>query len=96
VDAVIAALQGRAPTSRQVMLDCSHGNSNKDYRRQSQVFREVVSDVRSGRRGVLGLMLESNLVEGRQAIGPSLAYGQSITDGCIGWDETRELLLAGP
>lgn len=92
VSAVVETLDHYPVASRPVMIDCSHGNSNKDYRRQAGVFRDVRAAVANGQRGVLGLMLESNLVEGRQAMGPELVYGQSITDGCIGWEETEELL----
>lgn len=81
-----------APGARQIMVDCSHGNSNKDFRKQSNVFRDVLKMWRDGERSVLGMMLESNLVEGRQDIGPNMVVGQSITDGCINFDETAKLL----
>ncbi len=76
------------------MIDCSHANSNKDYRRQALVCRDVASQLRCGNRNIIGVMLESNLVEGAQKLenGSPLVYGQSITDACIGWDETHELL----
>ena len=74
------------------MIDCSHGNSGKDYREQPRVFREVVERWRAGERQLLGVMLESHLVEGRQSGGAAMTYGQSITDGCIGWDDTERLL----
>jgi 3-deoxy-7-phosphoheptulonate synthase len=82
-----------------LLVDCSHANSQKDYTRQSQVFRSVVQQRtadRGGNRSILGVMLESNLVAGAQKlIDPGkLVYGQSITDACIGFDQTRELLLA--
>ena len=92
VNAVVGALAGYPPGVRPVMVDCSHGNSNKDYQRQSAVFRDVLTAISNGQRGVLGVMLESHLVEGRQPMGPDLVYGQSITDGCIGWEETEGLL----
>jgi 3-deoxy-7-phosphoheptulonate synthase len=94
VSAVVSALEGLPAGTRPVMVDCSHGNSNKDYRRQAAVFRDVRNAIAGGQRGVLGLMLESHLVEGRQPMGPGLAYGQSITDACIGWEETAGLLSA--
>ena len=80
--------------ARPIMVDCSHGNSGKDHRRQVQVAREVLSQFREGRRSIMGLMLESNLNPGSQTWkqGESLAYGVSITDACIGWDETGDLL----
>lgn len=80
----------------RLMIDCSHGNSEKDYRRQAIVFRDVTSQRREGNSTIIGCMLESHLNPGNQKLGddPSqLKYGVSITDSCIGWDET-ELLLA--
>jgi 3-deoxy-7-phosphoheptulonate synthase len=84
--------------ARPVMVDCSHGNSSKDYRRQSLVAREVLETFRGGEHRVMGLLIESNLAEGRQDwTSGSLRRGVSITDACIGWDETAGLLqeLAG-
>jgi 3-deoxy-7-phosphoheptulonate synthase len=77
-----------------VMIDCSHANSKKDHKRQSLVCREVMSQIAAGERRIVGVMLESNLVAGAQkpAAPKSLVYGQSITDACIGWDETLVLL----
>ncbi len=82
-------------TCRPVMIDCSHGNSAKDYRRQSHVIENVLAQVQPGRHHILGFMLESNLREGRQdwVKGKQLEYGVSITDACIGWEETEHLLL---
>ena len=79
----------------RVMIDCSHGNSRKDFRRQAEVVAEVVRQIRGGSKSVMGIMLESNLVEGSQdhIEGQQLTYGQSITDSCISIDETRKLLL---
>ena len=78
----------------RVMVDCSHANSNKDYRRQPLVCRDVAGQIARGGSHILGVMLESNLVAGAQKIveGQPLVYGQSITDACIGWDETIVLL----
>jgi 3-deoxy-7-phosphoheptulonate synthase len=78
----------------QVMIDCSHANSNKDYTRQSAVCRDVAGQIAGGDQRIIGVMLESNLVEGAQKLlpGKDLVYGQSITDACIGWDETRVAL----
>ncbi len=77
-----------------VMIDCSHANSNKDFRRQALVCRDVAGQIATGDRHIIGMMLESNLVAGAQSLvpGQSLVYGQSITDACIGWDETLQLL----
>jgi len=83
----------------QVMIDCSHANSNKDYTRQAFVCRDVGRQIANGGRNILGVMLESNIIAGAQKLieGQPLVYGQSITDACIGWDETLLLLreLAG-
>ena len=77
-----------------VMVDCSHANSGKDHTRQAAVCRELATQIAGGNNQVLGVMLESNLVAGAQKLEPGkpLVYGQSITDACIGWDETLELL----
>ena len=78
----------------RVMIDCSHANSNKDYTRQALVCRDVIGQIAAGNQHIIGVMLESNLVAGAQKLvpGKSLVYGQSITDACIGWDETLQLL----
>lgn len=88
-----ADLVGDEEVSRPVMVDCSHGNSSKDYRRQGPVARDVLATFTGGEGRVMGLLLESNLDEGRQdwAAG-DLRRGVSITDACIGWEETSELL----
>jgi 3-deoxy-7-phosphoheptulonate synthase len=77
-----------------VMVDCSHANSGKDPARQPDVLRDVAARVARGDRSVFGLMLESFLVQGRQdtAPGKSLVYGQSVTDACLGWDQTEPLV----
>jgi 3-deoxy-7-phosphoheptulonate synthase len=77
-----------------VMIDCSHANSNKDHARQTGVCRDVAAQIDAGDRRIIGVMLESNLVAGAQKLvaGQPLVYGQSITDGCIAWDETAGLL----
>ncbi len=78
----------------QLMIDCSHANSFKDYTKQATVLRDVAGQIAQGEQRIIGLMLESHLVAGRQDIKPEqpLQYGQSITDACIGWTETAELL----
>jgi 3-deoxy-7-phosphoheptulonate synthase len=79
---------------RSLMVDCSHGNSMKDYTRQGEAVRDLARRIAGGSDEIFGLMIESNLVEGRQnlAVPEQLNYGQSITDACIGWDETETLL----
>ena len=79
---------------RNVVIDCSHANSNKDHKRQPIVFREVIRQRTAGNTGVIGLMLESHLNEGNQSLGnpADLQYGVSITDACINWETTETLL----
>ncbi|TME91780.1 MAG: 3-deoxy-7-phosphoheptulonate synthase [Chloroflexi bacterium] len=83
-----------AGVGQRIMVDASHGNSERDHQRQPTVAREVAAQVSDGERGIFGLMLESFLVAGRQELSDpaKLTYGQSITDACIGWDETDRLL----
>ena len=79
----------------RLMVDCSHANSNKDYRRQGEVLRAVAAQVQKGSTHVMGVMLESHLVEGNQKISAdrsALTYGQSVTDACISIESTAELL----
>jgi 3-deoxy-7-phosphoheptulonate synthase len=78
----------------QLMVDCSHANSNKDYRRQIDVCHNVAEQLRQGENKIIGVMVESHLKEGRQDVvaGQSLNYGQSVTDACISWDSTDTLL----
>ena len=81
-----------------LMIDCSHANSEKDYTRQAHVWCDAVEQRAAGNTQIIGLMLESNLVEGNQKLSTDLSqlkYGISITDGCIGWDQTAQLLLDG-
>lgn len=82
-------------SSRPVMVDCSHGNSTKDHKRQLNVAEDVLRQLQSGQRRIMGMMIESNLREGQQkwVAGKKLDYGISITDACIGWEETQRLLL---
>ena len=89
--------QGLRP---RVMIDCSHDNSSKDHHKQPLVARDVAAQVASGEKGIVGLMIESFLIEGRQDLPRSeggidrerLVYGQSITDACVGWETTVTLL----
>ncbi len=78
---------------RLLLIDCSHGNSNKDFSRQGLVFRDVISQIQAGENRILGTMLESHLNAGRQDPQQKpLKHGVSITDGCIDWQETEALL----
>lgn len=79
----------------RVLVDCSHANSGKDPARQPLVAAELAERIAGGEAGLLGLMMESHLVAGRQDPAPggrNLTYGQSITDACLGWEETATTL----
>ncbi|MGH8460427.1 MAG: 3-deoxy-7-phosphoheptulonate synthase [Stenotrophobium sp.] len=93
VDAACATL-GKAGLKPLVMIDFSHANSSKQHRRQIVVGHDVGSQIAGGDARIIGVMIESNLVEGRQDIGArdKMVYGQSVTDACIHWDDTAELL----
>ena len=99
VQKTLAALRDAGLPPR-LMVDASHGNSEKDYRRQPLVVRDVAAQVAQGEAGIIGMMMESFLVDGRQDLTDptKLVYGQSITDGCMGWEATvpvlRELAAA--
>ncbi|HEU5323452.1 MAG TPA: 3-deoxy-7-phosphoheptulonate synthase [Methylomirabilota bacterium] len=98
VQKALAALRdaGLAP---RLMIDTSHGNSDKDYRRQPLVAGEIAAQVAQGEPGIFGVMMESFLVDGRQDLADParLVYGQSVTDACMGWEMTVPVLreLAG-
>ncbi len=94
IEACVAALD-KAGLPSAVMVDCSHGNSAKDAARQPGVAREVVAQRAAGQNALIGIMLESNLEFGNQALGDDvskLRYGVSITDACIDWETTAALL----
>jgi 3-deoxy-7-phosphoheptulonate synthase len=79
----------------RLLIDCSHGNSAKDWRRQPEVAADIARQIEAGSPAIAGVLLESHLVEGRQDIvkgRDGLRYGQSVTDGCIGWDATVGVL----
>ena len=93
VQKALAALRD-AGLSARLMVDTSHGNSDKDHRRQPLVAREVAAQVAQGETGIVGLMMESFLVDGRQDLADRarLVYGQSVTDACLGWEATVPVL----
>ena len=98
VDKVCASL-AESSLSQMLMIDCSHANSSKDYTKQKQVACDIAGQVSAGDARIMGVMIESHLNEGRQehTPGKALAYGQSITDACLGWQdsvETLEILAA--
>ena len=78
-----------------LIIDCSHANSNKDHTLQRVALLDVAGQIRNGTTLIAGIMLESFLSAGRQEIDDpaTLKYGVSVTDKCIGWDETEELIL---
>ena len=90
---VIAGLTAKKLTPR-LMVDCSHGNSQKDHSKQPIVAGDVANQVSQGGTNIFGLMVESHINEGRQNLkaGEELNYGQSITDACLGWENTQSLL----
>ena len=88
------ALLRKAGLPERLIVDCSHGNSGKDHRRQPLVADDIAQQLEAGRRGISGVMLESFLLPGRQDLTPTaeLTYGQSVTDACMGWDTTVQVL----
>ncbi|WP_318414234.1 3-deoxy-7-phosphoheptulonate synthase [Photobacterium leiognathi] len=81
--------------SPALMVDCSHANSRKDYRRQPLVAEDVIHQIREGNKSIIGLMIESHLNEGNQSADiprDEMKYGVSITDACISWETTEQLL----
>jgi 3-deoxy-7-phosphoheptulonate synthase len=89
-----AAKMKRAGIAPRILIDYSHANSSKDYRRQALVCHDVATQIAGGDKRILGVMIESNLVAGAQPLVPGqpLVYGQSITDGCVNWAETHAML----
>jgi len=84
----------KAGLRQRIMIDCAHANSSKAYRRQTAVARDIAAQVTAGDNRIIGVMIESNLVAGAQKLDDParLTYGQSITDACIGWDDTVSML----
>lgn len=81
--------------SANIVVDCSHANSYKNPELQPLVIADVVNQVRLGNRSLVGVMIESNIVAGKQSIPEDLSqlkYGCSVTDGCIGWDTTEKMI----
>ena len=93
VQKTLAALRDAALPPR-LMVDTSHGNSDKDYLRQAVVARDLAAQIAQGEAGIAGVMMESFLVDGRQDLKDKkhLVYGQSITDACMGWEMTVPVL----
>ena len=93
--AEVSGMMEKAGLLPSIMIDCSHGNSNKDHRNQPAVASDVASQIHAGNQAITGVMIESHLVEGRQDVKPgqALTYGQSITDACLGWEETKAVFV---
>lgn len=94
-EASVAEAKEKLPAGKTIMVDCSHGNSNKDYRNQPKVCTEVARQVANGEKAITGLMIESNINEGNQKIPADLSqlkYGVSVTDACVNWATTETML----
>ena len=96
VNAALTALR-EARLPERVIIDCSHGNSGKDHTRQPVVAADIADQLAAGQRGIVGVMLESFLADGKQSLGieggtGELTYGQSVTDACLGWESTVPVL----
>lgn len=86
----------KAGLAANIMVDCSHGNSFKDHKKQALVLKDCIAQITGGNSSIVGLMLESHLHEGKQALSEDLSklkYGVSVTDACISWEETESLIL---
>ena len=93
--AVVDAELAKRGLRRAIVVDCSHANSNKDHRLQPLVLDNVVEQVAEGQRSIVGVMVESNLVEGKQSIPKDLKllkHGVSVTDACVGWETTEQMV----
>lgn len=97
-ESIAAAIAGltKQGLPENLMVDCSHGNSNKDYRNQPLVVKAIADQIEAGSRAISSVMIESNLIEGNQSLGEGdlgkLTRGQSVTDACISWETTEEVL----
>jgi len=92
--AIACAELAKAGLPERLMIDCSHANAAKQYKRQLDVARDIAGQLHKGERRIVGVMVESHLVEGRQdaAPGERLTFGKSITDACLGWEDSAALL----
>ncbi|MGK0256655.1 MAG: 3-deoxy-7-phosphoheptulonate synthase [Candidatus Azotimanducaceae bacterium] len=91
----VAAAEGALTAigaTASVMVDCSHANSSKDHNRQTAVLEDIGQQIGAGNSAISGVMVESNLNAGNQALGQNLAYGVSVTDACVGWEQTEQML----
>ena len=74
------------------MVDCSHGNSLKNHKNQEGVLKYIINEVKNKRSSIIGVMIESNINEGKQKLGSKLLYGVSITDSCLSFSETSRII----
>ena len=91
VENTLTALK-EAEVNESIMIDASHGNSQKKFKQQIPVIQSISEQIAEGNENIKGVMIESHLNEGNQKIGDSLNYGQSITDACMGWEDTISCL----
>ena len=91
VEATLTALR-EADVNESIMIDASHGNSQKKFKQQIPVIENISEQIKLGDKNIKGIMIESHLNEGNQKISDNLTYGQSITDACMGWEDTIKCL----
>ena len=91
VEATLTALR-EADVNESIMIDASHGNSQKKFKQQIPVIENISEQIKHGDKNIKGIMIESHLNEGNQKISDNLKYGQSITDACMGWEDTINCL----
>jgi 3-deoxy-7-phosphoheptulonate synthase len=94
IESVVKMLQENSLLD-SVMVDCSHGNSSKDHTKQEGVLKNLIEQIKSGSKHIKAVMIESNLYEGNQSIPEDksqLKYGVSVTDKCIGWQDTERII----
>ena len=91
VESTLTALK-EAEINESIMIDASHGNSQKKFKQQINVVDSICNQITEGNKNIKGVMIESHLNEGNQKITENLTYGQSITDACMGWEDTLECL----
>ena len=87
------ALLKKAQIKTGILIDCSHDNCYKDYKKQPEVFMDCIQQIAMGNNDIVGLMLESHINEGKQDLSSDLKYGISITDGCIDFATSAKLIL---
>ena len=91
---LVSAKLDQANLPVRIMVDCSHANSRKDHKKQIEVANDIATQISTGEDRIIGIMIESNLVEGNQKVDDidKIQYGKSITDACIGWEDTENVI----